>query len=94
MKAIVQTSYGSPDVLTLEEVDKPVVEEKDVLVRVHATSVNAGDIFSMRGSPWVARFAVASTTRPPATTPRSAVDTAIRPVYPRGEGVPDGTQQL
>jgi NADPH:quinone reductase-like Zn-dependent oxidoreductase len=54
MKAIVQTSYGSPDVLTLEEVDKPVVEEKDVLVRVHATSVNAGDIFSMRGSPWVA----------------------------------------
>ena len=46
MKAIVQTSYGSSDVLKLQEVDKPAVKENDVLVRVYASSVNAGDIFS------------------------------------------------
>lgn len=58
MKAIVQTGYGSPSVLALKEVDRPAIKEDQVLVRVHATSVNAGDYFSMKGSPWVARFAV------------------------------------
>ena len=58
MKAIVQNEYGSPDVLKLKEVDKPVVKENDVLVSVHAAALNAGDYFSMRGSPWLARFTV------------------------------------
>jgi NADPH:quinone reductase-like Zn-dependent oxidoreductase len=58
MKAIVQNEYGSPNVLKLKEVDKPVIKESDVLVRVHAAALNAGDYFSMRGSPWVVRFAV------------------------------------
>lgn len=58
MKAIVQNSYGSPDILELKEIDNPVVKENDVLVRVHAAALNAGDVFSMRGSPWAARFAV------------------------------------
>jgi NADPH:quinone reductase-like Zn-dependent oxidoreductase len=57
LKAIVQNDYGSPDVLQLKEVDKPVVEEK-VLVSVRAAALNAGDYFSMRGSPWLARFTV------------------------------------
>ena len=58
MKAIVQNAYGSPDVLELKEIDKPVAKENDVLVSVDAAALNAGDIFSMRGSPWVARFTV------------------------------------
>jgi NADPH:quinone reductase-like Zn-dependent oxidoreductase len=58
MKAIVQNEYGSPDVLELKEVEMPVVKENDVLVRVHAAALNAGDVFSMRGSPWLARFTV------------------------------------
>jgi len=58
MKAIVQTDYGSPDVLELKEIDRPVVKDNDVLVRVHAAAINAGDYFSMSGSPWVARFTV------------------------------------
>ncbi len=58
MKAIVQNDYGSPDVLELKEVEKPVVNETDVLVSVSATALNAGDVFSMRGSPWLARFTV------------------------------------
>ena len=58
MKAIVQNEYGSPDVLKLKDVDKPVVKENDILVRVHAAALNAGDYFSMRGSPFLARFTV------------------------------------
>jgi len=58
MKAIVQNDYGSPIVLSLKELDKPVIKENDVLVRVHAAALNAGDYFSMKGSPWVARFTV------------------------------------
>ncbi len=58
MKAIVQNDYGSPNVLKLKEIDKPVIKENDVLVRVHAAALNAGDYFSMRGSPWPVRFTV------------------------------------
>ena len=58
MKAIVQNNYGSPDVLQLKEIDQPLFKENDVLVRVHATAINAGDYFSMRGSPWAARLSV------------------------------------
>ena len=58
MKAIVMNAYGGPDVLELKEVDKPEVTENDVLVGVHAAGLNAGDYFSMRGSPWLARFDV------------------------------------
>jgi len=56
MKAIVQTGYGSPDVFALKEIEKPVVEENDVLVRIHAASLAAGDYFAMRGEPYLVRF--------------------------------------
>src|SRR5438477_4638926 len=49
MRAIVYHTYGSPDVLKLEEVQKPVPQDDEVLVHVHATSVNAGDCFLLRG---------------------------------------------
>jgi NADPH:quinone reductase-like Zn-dependent oxidoreductase len=55
MKAIVQDRYGPPDVLTLRDVDKPVPADNEVLVRVHAASVNARDWHLMRGDPYVAR---------------------------------------
>lgn len=58
MKAIVLNEYGSAENLTLSEVAKPIVKEKEILVKIHAAAINAGDCFSMRGSPWVVRFMV------------------------------------
>ncbi len=43
MKAIVYARYGSPDVLQLKDVERPVPNEDEVLVNVYATSVNAAD---------------------------------------------------
>ncbi len=56
MKAIVPNDYGTPDVLKLAEVAQPSVKENEVLVRVKAVSINAGDVFAMRGSPWMIRL--------------------------------------
>ena len=55
MKAIIQTAYGSPDVLQLKEVPKPIPKDDEVLVRVHAASLNAADFEILRGM-WAARF--------------------------------------
>ena len=58
MKAIVRERYGPPDVLELREVDKPVVEDDQVLVRVHATSVNPVDWHTMTGTPYMVHLMV------------------------------------
>src|SRR5438445_11514957 len=56
MKAIVYTQYGSPDVLQLKEVAKPTPQDNEVLVQVHAVSVNAADWHLMRCTPFLARL--------------------------------------
>jgi len=55
MKAIVHDRYGSPDVLELQEVEKPNVTDDGVLVRVRAASVNPADWYGMTGLPYVGR---------------------------------------
>ncbi|MFC2106082.1 NAD(P)-dependent alcohol dehydrogenase [Candidatus Bipolaricaulota bacterium] len=56
MKAIVYTKYGSPDVLQLEDVEKPAPKDNEVLVRIHATTVTTAGLASLTGSPFIARI--------------------------------------
>ena len=56
MKAVVYTRYGSPDVLQLKEVEKPVPEDGEVLIKVHATTVNRTDCATIRAIPFFARI--------------------------------------
>ena len=57
MKAIVYRCYGSPDVLTLEDIAQPSPADKRILVKVHAASVNPLDWHYMRGEPYLVRAA-------------------------------------
>lgn len=58
MKAIVYRKYGPPDVLQLEEAEKPVPAAREVLVRIRAASVNPYDWHFLRGAPYFMRLAV------------------------------------
>jgi len=58
MQAVVQTGYGSADVIELREVEKPTPGDGEVLVRVLAASIAAGDYFGMRGTPFPARLSI------------------------------------
>lgn len=56
MKALVYHRYGSPDVLSYEDVDKPVPADNEVLIRVRAAAVNPYDYHRMRGKPFLVRL--------------------------------------
>jgi 2-desacetyl-2-hydroxyethyl bacteriochlorophyllide A dehydrogenase len=57
MKAIICTKYGSPDVLQLQEVAKPAPKDDEVLIKIHAASINARDWRMMRANPFFIRLA-------------------------------------
>jgi NADPH:quinone reductase-like Zn-dependent oxidoreductase len=56
MKAIVRTEYGLPDVLTLEEIQKPTPGDDELLVEVHAASVTYSTVMLIKGEPFVGRL--------------------------------------
>ena len=56
MKALVRRCYGGPDVLRIEDVEKPAARDGRVLVRVHAASVNPADWHFVRGVPYIIRI--------------------------------------
>jgi NADPH:quinone reductase-like Zn-dependent oxidoreductase len=74
MKAIVQEKYGSPlDVLNFKDIDKPVLKDDEVLVRVHASSVHPDVWHVVRGLPYVLRLMGAGLLRPKNSVPGTDV---------------------
>lgn len=64
MKAIIYQEYGTPEVLQLQEVAKPSPKDKEVLVRVYATTVNRTDCSVLSGKPLIFRLFLGGLTRP------------------------------
>jgi NADPH:quinone reductase-like Zn-dependent oxidoreductase len=57
VKAIICTKYGSPDVLQLQDVKEPAPRDDEVLIKIHAASINARDWRMMRANPFFIRLA-------------------------------------
>jgi NADPH:quinone reductase-like Zn-dependent oxidoreductase len=58
MKAIIYTKYGPPDVLQLQEVEKPIPKDDEVLVQVKATTVNRTDCANLTAKPFIMQFSL------------------------------------
>jgi len=56
MRAVVHDRYGGPDVLRVEDVERPVPKEDEVLVKIHATTVNRTDCGTRAAEPFISRF--------------------------------------
>src|SRR2546428_13640568 len=56
MRAVVYDRYGPPDVLRLEEVEQPVPKADEVLIKIHATTVNRTDCAVRAAKPFISRF--------------------------------------
>jgi len=86
MQAIVRKEYGPPDTLRLEEVEKPVPGKNQILVKVYASSVNAGDYRVLGGNPFLTRLIGGGVRRP--KDPRFGTDLAGQ-VEAVGENIKD-----
>jgi NADPH:quinone reductase-like Zn-dependent oxidoreductase len=94
MKAIVQERFGPPEVLRLADIDPPEVGADDVLVRIHAASINPADWHILRGDPLVARLMGVGLTKP--KTPVAGIDAAgvVEAVGANMQGLRPGDEVL
>ena len=72
-QAMVYTKYGSPDVLQLKAVEKPTPKDDEVLINVHAASLNAAELHLVRGKPFLVRLMGLGLLKPKHTIPGAAV---------------------
>jgi NADPH:quinone reductase-like Zn-dependent oxidoreductase len=80
MKAIVQDRYGSVDVFQLREMDVPVPNDDEVLVRVRATSLHPDVWHAMRGVPYILRLMGSGRRRPKNPVPGTDVAGVVESV--------------
>jgi NADPH:quinone reductase-like Zn-dependent oxidoreductase len=92
MKAVVYEKYGPPEVLQLTETEKPIPKEKEVLVKIHASSINYGDRMLVSGKPFLIRLMGYGLLKPKNKTPGGdiagtveAVDEAVTRFKPGDE---------
>src|SRR5687767_13619540 len=76
MKAILYHKYGPPDVLEIKEVEKPTLKDNEVLVKVHASSVNAADWHGLTADIFLVRLMGGGLRKP--KDPRLGIDIAGR----------------
>jgi NADPH:quinone reductase-like Zn-dependent oxidoreductase len=76
MRAVVYSDYGGPYVLRHLEIEKPAAADNEILVKVHAASVNPADWHMMRGTPYLIRMGRGF--RKPASAQRVGLDYAAR----------------
>jgi NADPH:quinone reductase-like Zn-dependent oxidoreductase len=69
MKAIICTRYGPPDVLQFQEIAKPTPADNEVLINLHAASVNPVDLHLMRGTPFFLRLMIGGLRAPKRKVP-------------------------
>ncbi len=94
MKAIVQDTYGPPDVLELKEIDRPQVGDNEALVRVRTASVNPADWHIVRGRPFIVRLAGYGLRRPKNQVPGTDVAGVVEAVGKNVTGLRPGDEVL
>lgn len=80
MKAIVYTQYGPPEVLHLKEVPTPTPKGNQVLIKVHASSINAAELYIVKGSPFLVRLMAGGLFKPSKTIPGADVAGVVEAV--------------
>lgn len=73
MQAIIHTTYGPPELLQFKDVEKPKPKANEVLIKVHAASINAAEWHVVRGTPFVVRFMVGGLRKPQTPIPGADV---------------------
>jgi NADPH:quinone reductase-like Zn-dependent oxidoreductase len=79
MKSVIVNSYGGPEVLNVENVDKPTPKENEILIKIKATSITAASTFMREGKPYFGRLFI-GLRRPKTKTPGTDLSGVIEEV--------------